>query len=150
MERWSLYPALLGSFLLHAALLFSRTSDTTLAHSAPRESGRLAVQLRGEAKKADHSAGQAGQKSASHAISAVNATIQNSIVYPELARRMGYEGPVRVGVVIENGGEATLQLLSSSGFEVLDQAALAAVRSYDFGELRGSLELTFIFRLRDD
>mgnify|MGYP000866695628 FL=1 len=52
--------------------------------------------------------------------------------------------------MIENGGEATLQLLSSSGFEVLDQAALAAVRSYDFGELRGSLELTFIFRLRDD
>ncbi|MBE7439529.1 MAG: energy transducer TonB [Spirochaetales bacterium] len=148
MERWSLYPALLLSFLLHAAVLYSRTSPAQVTHAAVRESGRLTVAFAGTGREKD--AGQTGHSDASHALESVNALIQNRIAYPELARRMGYEGPVSVGVSIENGRATRVHLRSSSGFEILDRAALDAVQSYDFGSLQGSLELHFIFRLRDE
>jgi len=53
--------------------------------------------------------------------------------YPEMARRNGWQGlcMVRVSVTAE-GRAASVSLARSSGFGILDQAALAAVRKWKF------------------
>ena len=53
--------------------------------------------------------------------------------YPRKARRLGYEGIVMLKVLInENGRVDDLTVLKSSGHNVLDRAALAAVRKWLF------------------
>ena len=77
-------------------------------------------------------------------------------VYPRSARRKGHEGVVTVAIsVAENGVVAHAEVVSSSGYEELDAAALSAVRSARFApamsdgvSVRGELRLTFDFRLR--
>jgi len=77
-------------------------------------------------------------------------------VYPRTARRKGHEGVVTVAIsVAENGIVAHAEVVSSSGYEELDAAALSAVRSARFApatsdgvRVRGELRLTFDFRLR--
>ena len=55
------------------------------------------------------------------------------IFYPEEAREKGWEGIVRVHVHVGKAGDVLdAELLSSSGRGVLDQAALASVRSWRF------------------
>ena len=49
--------------------------------------------------------------------------------YPLLARRKGWEGRVRVAVVVEpDGGLKDMHVVQSSGYQVLDQAALEDLR----------------------
>ena len=77
-------------------------------------------------------------------------------VYPRSARRKGHEGVVTVAIsVAENGVVAYAEVVSSSGYKELDEAALSAVRSARFApatsdgvSVRGELRLTFDFRLR--
>jgi len=53
--------------------------------------------------------------------------------YPSRARRMGYEGIVMLKVLVdENGRVDDLTLLESSGYAILDQAALSAVKKWLF------------------
>jgi len=53
--------------------------------------------------------------------------------YPRKARRMGYEGIVMLKVLVdENGRVDNLMLLKSSGYTVLDGAALSAVKKWLF------------------
>jgi protein TonB len=53
--------------------------------------------------------------------------------YPRKARRLGYEGIVMLKVLInENGRVDDLTVLESSGHNVLDRAALSAVRKWLF------------------
>ncbi len=53
--------------------------------------------------------------------------------YPPKARRMGYEGIVILKVLInKNGGVNSLTVLESSGYDILDQAALSAVKKWLF------------------
>ena len=53
--------------------------------------------------------------------------------YPESARRNGWSGEVVVRVGVDAGGEVTSTgIESSSGYPVLDQAALTAVRKWRF------------------
>jgi protein TonB len=53
--------------------------------------------------------------------------------YPRRARRLGYEGIVMLKVLIDaNGRVDDLTLLKSSGYTVLDRAALSAVRKWLF------------------
>jgi protein TonB len=53
--------------------------------------------------------------------------------YPRKARRLGYEGIVMLKVLInENGRVDDLTVLKSSGHNVLDRAALSAVRKWLF------------------
>jgi len=55
--------------------------------------------------------------------------VQRHINYPPIARRMGWEGRVLVGFVLEpNGDIRDLKVLKSSGYEVLDREALDAIR----------------------
>lgn len=54
-------------------------------------------------------------------------------VYPEVARRREWEGRVLLKVqVLANGHAATVTLATSSGHDVLDEAALEAVRNWHF------------------
>ena len=77
-------------------------------------------------------------------------------VYPRTARRKGHEGVVTVAIsVAEDGVVAHAEVVSSSGYEELDEAALSAVRTARFVpatsdgvSVRGELRLTFDFRLR--
>ena len=53
--------------------------------------------------------------------------------YPMVARRMGWQGKVVLNVeVLENGLPGQIKLHQSSGREVLDNAAIQAVRSWRF------------------
>lgn len=54
-------------------------------------------------------------------------------VYPQAARQKGYEGLVLISVeILENGSPGQLLVKKSSGYEILDQAALSAVRKWKF------------------
>jgi len=53
--------------------------------------------------------------------------------YPKDARRAGYEGRTLLRVeVLESGKVGQLEIATSSGFEVLDRAALKSVKSWTF------------------
>lgn len=57
--------------------------------------------------------------------------------YPMLARRMGWQGKVIVSVeVMSTGVAGQVKLQQSSGHEVLDDAALQAVRAWRFSAAR--------------
>ena len=60
--------------------------------------------------------------------------------YPEAARRMRREGLVRLFVTVEpNGTASSITISSSSGHQILDEAAIAAVQHWKFkpGEING-------------
>ena len=53
--------------------------------------------------------------------------------YPEVARRRGYEGTVRLKVeVLASGKVGEIRIKESSGYEVLDHSALKAVKEWSF------------------
>jgi TonB family protein len=53
--------------------------------------------------------------------------------YPMLARRKGYEGTIILRVfVLESGGVGKVELEKSSGYEILDESALKAVKEWVF------------------
>jgi TonB family protein len=54
-------------------------------------------------------------------------------LYPLEARKKGYEGDVLLGVeVLPNGEVGQIEVKKSSGYEVLDQSALSAVKKWKF------------------
>jgi TonB family C-terminal domain len=55
--------------------------------------------------------------------------IQQHIRYPEMARRMGWQGKVIVDFIIRENGNATdIKIVKSSGFEVLDNNVIKTVK----------------------
>jgi periplasmic protein TonB len=57
--------------------------------------------------------------------------------YPLAARRRGQQGTVRLKITVSPGGRATeVSLQQSSGFDLLDQAALRAVTTWEFEPAR--------------
>ena len=53
--------------------------------------------------------------------------------YPPKARRMGYEGIVMLKVLINESGRVNnLEVLKSSGYDILDRAALSTVKEWRF------------------
>lgn len=57
--------------------------------------------------------------------------------YPMVARRMGYHGKVVLNVeVLAEGRAGQVQLHTSSGYEILDNAALQTVKSWRFAPAR--------------
>ncbi len=53
--------------------------------------------------------------------------------YPRLARKLGYEGTVILNVtVLSNGKPKKLEVEKSSGYEILDKAAIEAVKKWKF------------------
>jgi protein TonB len=78
-------------------------------------------------------------------------------VYPRLARERGYEGEVVLKVeVMQNGDCGSVSLKKSSGYRILDDAAVRAVRGWKFKPaMRGlraftsAIELPIVFRLKE-
>jgi protein TonB len=78
-------------------------------------------------------------------------------VYPRLARERGYEGTVLLEIdVLVSGRPGTVQVRHSSGYPLLDDAAVQAVRRWTFRPAqRGytpvslTVELPIRFRLVD-
>jgi protein TonB len=69
--------------------------------------------------------------------------------YPAIARRNRWEGEVLLETVVDSAGAVTgCRVLRSSGHEVLDQAALTAVRRWRFRNGPGILEVPVRFVLR--
>ena len=69
--------------------------------------------------------------------------------YPVVARRRGWQGTVIVAVTCDaNGMVTTATVVRSSGHEVLDAAALATVRRWQFVGGPGCSEQPIEFRLR--
>jgi protein TonB len=55
--------------------------------------------------------------------------ISKQLVYPSLARKMGWSGKVTVAfVIIEDGSVQTIRVVESSGFPLLDKSAVETVR----------------------
>lgn len=53
--------------------------------------------------------------------------------YPAMARQQGWQGTVRLRVlVLKNGSVGSLELEQSSGFSILDQSALKGVKEWKF------------------
>ncbi|MEM7442869.1 MAG: energy transducer TonB [Pseudomonadota bacterium] len=77
--------------------------------------------------------------------------------YPRSARRRGEEGTVVLRVIVSAGGEPqTVQLVSSSGYSSLDEAAIDAVEDWRFiparrGDLAvpATIDVPIAFRLSD-
>jgi len=62
-------------------------------------------------------------------LSVISNIVQRHINYPPIARRMGWEGRVLIGFVLEPDGDIRdLKVLKSCGYEVLDKEALDAIR----------------------
>lgn len=63
-------------------------------------------------------------------------------IYPMAARRMGWQGKVLVSVEVRADGRAgQVQVQQSSGHQVLDEAALRAVRNWRFSPARQAGQL---------
>jgi TonB family protein len=77
-------------------------------------------------------------------------------LYPELARRQGYEGTVRLSVeVLASGSVGEISIKKSSGYEVLDQSALMTVKKWRFTParfagipIRSTVVVPITFRLK--
>ena len=85
-------------------------------------------------------------------LSVISNIVQRRINYPPIARRMGWEGRVLIGFILEQNGDIRdLKVLKSCGYEVLDKEALDAIkRSYkDFPKPPVSVvvKLPITFRL---
>ncbi|MEM7184699.1 MAG: energy transducer TonB [Spirochaetota bacterium] len=76
--------------------------------------------------------------------------IFNSITYPRMARRMEWEGRVRIqATVAADGSVISVRVATSSGYGILDDAALKGVRSHSFvaGTKTETVTLSFRFQL---
>lgn len=73
-------------------------------------------------------------------------------IYPKLAIKRELQGSVRIKVMVSIEGKPMhTEILKSSGFELLDKAALEAVLNWDFQAKRVSyfVEKTIIFKLKN-
>lgn len=148
------YRALAFSFLLHGAFLFAsyrtidfsqqpeyinislRTKDLLPRVTTPSEK----TQINNSQVKSDTSSGTVS--ASPHAFSLddkehtmlrytdiIRQRIQEAIIYPHQARKDGIEGRPYVRFSINSNGEVTsVELVRSSGYSLLDEEALSAIR----------------------
>ena len=96
------------------------TSSSTQTSPYPSESSKLTD----ESKRLALEEGFLRER-----LSVISNIVQRRINYPPIARRMGWEGRVLIGFVLEpNGDIRDLKVLKSCGYEVLDKEALDAIR----------------------
>lgn len=94
------------------------------AGSAPEGVNNEAVRTSG-ASPAEGEGGGTGGESYQALQAALHAALLPRFDYPLLARRRGWEGRVRVGLIVEPDGDLRdVHVVESSGFKVLDRAAV--------------------------
>jgi len=63
-------------------------------------------------------------------VSLIHAAVKKALVYPHMARKHGIEGIVRVSFSVSSGGwPSKIHVAKSSGFDILDEAAVQAVKN---------------------
>lgn len=77
--------------------------------------------------------------------------IKQSLKYPYIARKNGWEGKVVVRIYLEDGIVKGYDVLKSSGYKVLDEEVIRALSDIKRMELKGKLLITVpvVFKLRD-
>ncbi len=83
-------------------------------------------------------------------LEAIRRLIQKALVYPQAARRFGWEGTARVRFALgPDGRPSEVTLESSSQLAILDQEALAAVRrAAPYPYLKGAIVVPIVFDIR--
>jgi protein TonB len=62
-------------------------------------------------------------------LSYIKEMIQKNITYPDIARRNGWTGKVKISFIIAyNGYAKNIKVMQSSGFKILDKNATEAVK----------------------
>ena len=90
------------------------------------------------------------KSSVNDAIVQESSSIMNRVVYPAAARHMGWQGSVKVEVKVVNFKAEQLIIVKGSGHDVLDQAAITALKEWSFQEELNNrtFELVFQFVLQ--
>ncbi|HPD61118.1 MAG TPA: TonB family protein, partial [Thermodesulfobacteriota bacterium] len=77
--------------------------------------------------------------------------IQENIIYPPRALRMGWQGKVVVGfIILENGNANNIKIVESSGFDILDTNVIKtveAVAPFPKPPVKAELRVPIIYRL---
>lgn len=86
-----------------------------------------------QAESGQAAAGNAGEAAKTHYLAAQFITIRDkimrSLVYPMIARKMGWSGKVKIAFTVrEDGGVEDISVIESSGFSVLDKNAIETIR----------------------
>ena len=78
--------------------------------------------------------------------------IQENIIYPPVAQRMGWQGKVIIDFVITEKGNATdIKIAKSSGFVVLDDNVIKTVKAvspFPKPPIKAGLRVPIIYRLK--
>ena len=81
----------------------------------------------------EEAAGPATRFNSDVEVKNISRQIESTLVYPAMARRMGWQGRVKVRVwLTPEGTISRIRILESSGHDVLDQAVVKAVRRFRF------------------
>jgi protein TonB len=138
--------------------------QTALANDAPREAPPMSVPAAYPATDATGTAAVAraidAAKEVAAGASAEPLALRSGNAppeYPDLARRRGWEGRVVLKVVVDIAGAATdVAIGRTSGFRILDESAVAAVRRWRFEPARlagipvvATVDVPVAFRLTD-
>jgi TonB family protein len=63
-------------------------------------------------------------------LSYIKDMIQKNITYPDIARRNGWMGKVKVSfIIVYNGYAKNIEVIQSSGFKILDKNAIEAIKN---------------------
>jgi len=132
---------------------------TTFLASAGPEPGREGIPLGGGGKGPGAGQGEEGTSRFSSVpkspgdggsvIAEIMRRIEKAKRYPRMARRMGTEGQATVRFRIKTDGKVEgVELLESSGSEILDQASLETVqRAAPFPYKEGWLKVVIVFKI---
>jgi TonB family protein len=136
-----------------------REGGTTFLASAGLEPGREGIPLGGGGKGSGEGQGEGGtsrfssiQKSSGDGdsiIAEILRRIEKAKRYPRMARKMGIEGQATVRFRIKADGKVEgVELMESSGSEILDQASLETVqRAAPFPYKAGWLKVGIVFKI---
>lgn len=99
--------------------------------------------------RSDRDAGKLPGRFTSDVVAEETRSIFRNIVYPRVARQKGWQG--RVGITVTVGPDGSVQnavLSLSSGYGVLDEEAMRAVRRHRFPSGTSTETTTFYFRFK--
>lgn len=84
-------------------------------------------------------------------VSLIHAAVKKAVVYPHMARKHGMEGIVRVSFSVSPGGwPSKIRVEKSSGFDILDEAAIQAVKKgKPYPAIAKAVEVPIRFSLKE-
>ncbi|MEQ9364162.1 MAG: energy transducer TonB [Leptospirales bacterium] len=127
----------------------SRSFDVRIKRPRPRESEK---EKSNKQKPAEGANVKHVSRFNSDVLKQQTSSIWDSIVYPRMARRMGWQGRVRIRATIApDGSVVEARVIEGTGYGVLDEAALKGVRGHRWtpGDETETVITSFYFKLND-